>query len=208
MHAWLRSEPSSSSTTLIVPPELPSLWSSWYFPASLGFFLVLWQERWGFIYLFCHILAMPAPVSVGKESQAVGRQRGEKSDDVLPYSLRTTSGEGPPPAILPLLPPLSQDRLGAVAPQTEKRKREKKRNFLTRTLSELDDFSWSSIQAGLDFEVSDCTEVKVEGSRHTQKGKSPLVWWYFKSWSSSPIFLLRFAFQSPQLLRLYPRSLW
>lgn len=78
---------------------------------------------------------MPAPVSVGKESQAVGRQRGEKSNDVFPYSLRTTSGEGPPPAILPLLPPLSQDRLGAVAQQMEKRKGEKKRNFLTRTLN-------------------------------------------------------------------------
>lgn len=55
-------------------------------PASLGLFLVLWPESWGFTYLSYHIFLMSAPVSGWRRSQ-VKQWKTEKEKKQWCFSL-------------------------------------------------------------------------------------------------------------------------
>lgn len=101
--------------------------------------------------------------------------------------------------LLQLLQPLNF--LGAMAQETEK-KRGKKKNgeFPQENWSlepEVEDLSQSSVCADVHFQFLGCLEFKLKDTRYIQKVNSLPVWWYFKFWSSSPICLLLFTFQSP-----------
>lgn len=166
-------------------PQDPPLCNLPIVSSALGLpFLVLWQERWAFMAPLYYLLPVRTLMS-GPSGEWTEKKKNDGSCPAL-WSRRTSTWRGSFLLSRPLRP-LRESAPPCCCCWS---------CFPWPTGG----CSWSSLHpSDAHFWSGSCFEFRQGGHQRKKMVNSPLVLWCFEAWSSSPIHLLLFIFQSPQI---------